>query len=164
MLSARKLYNLGMLLCIGLFTLSAYLQFSLGFSPCALCQLQRITLGIITFFFLIASVHNPSRKGINRYGWIIGSFSIIGTLLALRQVYIQSLPTEISPTCGMNLDYLLAVLPLDKAIKMAFQGAGECATVAWRFLWLTMAEWGLLFFVILAGLGFYPLWKARKVR
>lgn len=164
MLSARKFYNWGILLCIGLFAVTAYLQFSLGLSPCALCQLQRIALGIITFFFFIAAVHNPARKGIKRYGWVIGFFSIFGALLALRQVYIQSLPAQIAPTCGMNLDYLLGTLPLDDAIKMAFQGAGECRTVAWRFLWLTMAEWSLLFFVMLAGLGFYPLWKARKVR
>jgi disulfide bond formation protein DsbB len=70
-----------------------------------------------------------------------------GAALAGRQVWLQSLPKDQVPSCGMGLNYMLETLPLTDVVKKVFQGSGECAEKAWEFLHLSIAGWSLVFFI-----------------
>ena len=46
---------------------------------------------------------------------------------------------------------MLDVFPLSETVKMVFTGSGECAEVSWTFLTLSIAEWSLICFTLLAA-------------
>jgi disulfide bond formation protein DsbB len=50
---------------------------------------------------------------------------------------------------------MLDNFPLGDALKMVFTGSGECATVDWLFLGLSMPAWLLIAIVGLATAGFW---------
>jgi disulfide bond formation protein DsbB len=43
----------------------------------------------------------------------------------------------------------MRTFPLTDALKKAFTGSGECATVDWSFLGLSMPAWALIWFLLL---------------
>jgi disulfide bond formation protein DsbB len=57
--------------------------------------------------------------------------------------------------CGASLDYMLEVLPLAEVMAKVFTGSGECGTIDWRFLGLSMPAWVLAW---LLALGAWGLW------
>ena len=45
--------------------------------------------------------------------------------------------------------------PLGEALRLIFTGSGECATIDWSFLGLSMPAWVLICFVGLIAWGAY---------
>jgi disulfide bond formation protein DsbB len=74
--------------------------------------------------------------------------------LAARQVWLQSLPKDQVPACGMGLDYMLETLPLTETLRKVFEGSGECAEKSWEFLHLSIAGWTLVFFIAMIAASF----------
>ena len=62
-------------------------------------------------------------------------------LLASRQLYLQSLPAELVPSCAPDIDYLISTLPFLEVIILAFTGDGNCAEVLWTFLGISIPGW-----------------------
>ena len=59
---------------------------------------------------LIAALHNPEERGFSRLCFFPRPFFFsIGGVLAGRQIYLQSLPPDLVPSCGPDLDYLLEI-------------------------------------------------------
>ena len=115
--------------------------------PCPLCQLQRacvIGMGIV---FLVAALHNPGRMGATFYALLQLLIGGAGIGFATRHVWLQSLPKDQVPLCGMGLGYMLETLPFADVLKRVFEGSGECAVKSWEFLHLSIAGWTLVFFV-----------------
>jgi protein dithiol:quinone oxidoreductase len=147
-LPPRRLgYVLGFLVCAGLMGFALYLQFALDLEPCPLCILQRIAIVAMGVVFLIAAFHNPERPGATAYALLQLILGGAGAALALRQVWLQSLPKDQVPVCGMSLGYMLDTLPLGETLRKVLEGSGECAEKAWEFLHLSIAGWTLVFFV-----------------
>ena len=72
----------------------------------------------------------------------------------MRQLYLQSLPEELVPSCAPDMGYLLDSLPFFEVLLMAIQGDGNCAEVLWSFLGISIPGWLLIgFFLILAYLS-----------
>jgi protein dithiol:quinone oxidoreductase len=140
-------YVLGFLICAGLMGFALYLQFAMDLEPCPLCILQRIAIVAMGVVFLIAAFHNPERPGASAYALLQLILGGAGAALALRQVWLQSLPKDQVPVCGMSLGYMLDTLPLGETLRKVLEGSGECAEKAWEFLHLSIAGWTLVFFV-----------------
>ena len=153
MKSIRGVYFLGLLFCIGLFVVAAYLQFEKGLAPCPLCDLQRIAFAFITLCYLFALVHNPKNKGAIVYALLILLFAVLGGFFAGRQIWLQHQPPGSITSCGFGLEHLLRSLPFLDAMRTAVQGSAQCATVFWRFFGLSIPEWSMIFFVVLAVVG-----------
>ena len=77
-----------------------------------------------------------------------------GAAIAARQVWLQSLPKDQVPACGMGLDYMLETLPFSDVLQKVFEGSGECAEKGWEFLHLSIAGWTLVFFVAMIAVSF----------
>jgi len=142
-------YVLGLLVCIGLLSFGYYLQFVEQLEPCPLCIFQRICFMGMGLVFLVAIFHNPGRAGAGIYALLLMLIGGTGAALAGRQVWLQSLPKDQVPSCGMGLNYMLETLPLTDVVRKVFQGSGECAEKSWEFLHLSIAGWSLVFFVAL---------------
>ena len=103
-------------------------------------------------FALIASLHNPGRIGSLGYAVVQVLFFSIGGALAGRHIYLQSLPKDLVPSCGPDLDYLLEVFPVFEVLRMIILSDGSCAEVVWKFLGLSIPEWTILSFFALTAM------------
>jgi disulfide bond formation protein DsbB len=104
--------------------------------------------------FLVAIFHNPGRAGATVYALMQLVFGGAGAALAARQVWLQSLPKDQVPACGMSLNYMLETLPFADTLQKVLEGSGECAEKGWEFLHLSIAGWTLVFFVAMIAASF----------
>lgn len=137
-----------------------FLQSHLGLTPCPLCIFQRIGLIIMGGFALISALFNPKSMLVRLILWI-GSLAGIGwaTIVAARHVWLQHLPADQVPSCGPGLDYWMDTLPILQVFKEVFAGSGECATVDWTFMGLSIPEQSLILFAVLLIVHVLILWR-----
>ncbi|WP_372860031.1 disulfide bond formation protein B [Psychrobacter sp.] len=140
-----------------------FLQRYMGFSPCPLCIFQRIGLIIMGSFTLIAALFNPKSKAVRLVLWL-SSLAGIGwaTAVAGRHVWLQHLPADQVPSCGPGLDYWLDTLPILQVFKEVFAGSGECASVEWTFMGLSIPEQSLILFSLLLVVHGLILWRILR--
>ena len=149
--SFRAQCLLAFLACAGLLAFALYEQLHVGLVPCPLCIFQRIAFTATGVVFLVAGLHAPRHAvGQRVYALLALLAALVGAGIAGRHVWIQHLPPDQVPACGPGLDYLRELLPLSGVIRTVLSGSGECAKVDWTLLGLSMAEWGLVWFVLLA--------------
>jgi len=155
-------FFLGFIGCISLLGVGAYLQLVEDLEPCPLCISQRIAILLVGSIFLIAALHNPKRPGINRYA-ILGTLAALGgTAISIRHIWIQHLPPDKVPECGPGLDYVFDNFPLTDTLKLMLTGSGDCAKVDWTLLGLSIPEWTLMAFLMLATLSLLQIWNVRS--
>lgn len=137
-----------------------FLQRYMGFSPCPLCIFQRIGLMVMGGFALIAAIFDPKSKIVRLLLWL-GSLAGIGwaAVVAGRHVWLQHLPADQVPSCGPGLDYWLDTLPMQQVLKEVFAGSGECASIEWTFMGLSIPEQSLILFSILILVHLLILWR-----
>ncbi len=144
----RLIYTIIFLACAGLMAFGLYLQHAENLEPCPLCIFQRyafIATGVVA---LLAALHNPARVGQWVYGIALIAASGAGAVVAARQSWLQHNPPRILD-CGPDLAYMLNSFPLAQVLPKVFKGEGDCATVTWTFLGLSIPEWALLWFAVL---------------
>jgi disulfide bond formation protein DsbB len=147
-------YMLGFLVCAALLGFGYYLQFVEQLEPCPLCVFQRVCFMAMGVVFLVAVIHNPGRAGATVYALLQLVAGGAGAGFALRQLWLQSLPKDQVPACGMGLNYMLETLPLTAVVRRVLEGSGECAEKGWEFLHLSIAGWALVFFVAMVVASF----------
>ena len=150
----RIAFALGFLVCAGLLAWAFWLEHVEGLEPCPLCMFQRVAFVVIALVFLVGTFHNPGRLGAWIYAILLFLASAAGAALATRQVWLQSLPKDQVPACGMGIGYMLETMPFFDVIRRVLEGSGECAEKGWVFLGLSIAGWTLAFFVAIAVAGF----------
>jgi len=150
----RIAYFLAFGVCAGLIAYALYLQYIEGLEPCPLCQFQRACVIGMGLVFLVAGYHNPGRAGATGYAIVQLLLGGAGVAFATRQVWLQSLPKDQVPSCGMGLNYMLENLPFTDVLRKVFEGSGECAEKGWEFLHLSIAGWSLVFFVAMIVTAF----------
>jgi disulfide bond formation protein DsbB len=111
-----------------------------------------LALGLL---FLAAAAHDPVGWGRRVYAGLLGLAALATIGVALRHLYIQSLPEGSVPSCGASLEFMLKVFSLSEVLVKVLTGSGECAKVTWTFLGLAMPGWVLL---AALALGAYGLW------
>jgi disulfide bond formation protein DsbB len=146
--SPRTAYLAGFAVCAALMGYALYLQYVLELEPCPLCMFQRVVMSAMGVIFLIAAIHSPRRGGAIGYAVAQIAVGAIGVGLALRHLWIQSLPPDQVPACGMGIGYMLETLPLMDVIMRTLKGSGECAKVD-VVLGLSIPAWTLILFVVL---------------
>jgi protein dithiol:quinone oxidoreductase len=151
-LNNRRLGNfLGFVACAGLMVYALFAQHVLGLSPCPLCVFQRVAVISVGVLFLIAALHHPGTTGSRVYGVLIAIAALCGIGIAARHVWIQAQPPGTVVACGADLDFLLDIMPITQVVQKVLTGSGECGTVDWSFLGLSMPWWVLISLVVLAG-------------
>ncbi len=160
--NSRIWFLLGFLGCAALLAIGAYLQFIEEQEPCPLCISQRIAILLTGIVFLIAAVHNPGRTGIKTYSILGALAALAGASISTRHVWLQHLPPEEVPECGPGLEYVFENFPLSETIKLMLSGTGDCAEVSWTLLSLSIPEWTLIAFLMLALLSLLQIWNPEN--
>ena len=152
----RVLNFLGFLVCTGMMAYALYAEHKLLLDPCPLCIFQRIAVIGMGIGFLLLAIHDPSPGWARRiYLGIFALFAIEGLIVAGRHVWLQHLPADEVPSCGPGLGYMLDNFPFSDALKMVFTGSGECASVDWSFIGLSMPTWVLIGIIGLTAAGLW---------
>ena len=161
-LMPRLGYAAGFVTCGALLGFALYLQHFQGQDPCPLCIFQRIAFTALMIVFLVAALHGPGRTGATIYGGLQVLVAAVGVAIASRHVWLQHLPKDRVPECGPGLDYILGKYSALGALQKVLAGSGECAESGWRLLGLSIAEWSLLWLVLLGAYAAYLIVAARR--
>ena len=160
-MSPRIYFALPALVCAGLLGFGYYLQYFDHQDPCPLCLVQRGFYYLVLLVFAVAAVQSPGRKGISIYCAVATLFALGGFGVAARQVWLQHLPADQVPACGPDLYFMVENFPLGRMLEKLFMGSGQCAEVNWMFLGLSIAEWSLAWFAVLALYAFWLGFRRR---
>ena len=134
-----------------------YFQNHLQLEPCYLCITQRVFIIAIAVVCALALLHNPAQRGQKIYAGISTLLAIIGSYFSVKQLWLQSLPEDQVPACGVPVDYLFDVFSLSEAISHLLKGDGNCAEVQWQMLSISMPGWVLVAFIGYMVVGIFQI-------
>ena len=137
-------------ICAGLIVFAMVLQHAMDLEPCPMCILQRYAFIGVAMVALIAAIHDPGGPARWIYSVLIVIFAGTGAGIAARHAWLEHNPPQLFD-CGADLGYMVEALPLAEVLPMIFRGTGDCTEVLWRFLGLSIAEWALVWFLILVA-------------
>ena len=140
---------------------AVYVQLVMGIVPCPLCILQRLAYLLIGAVVIIALLHRSQGLAQDIYFGLSIVFALFGLVVALRQVWLQLVPPEMSGVCGPGLNELVHSLPPGELHHKIFYGAGDCGLVHWTALGLSMAGWSAVCFLLVFVMG---LWGWMRLR
>lgn len=140
--------------CALLLGVGFILQYQVGLTPCPLCILQRFFFALTGLTALIAFIQKADIAKTKIYSGIMIAFSLIGGLIAARQVWLQYAPVNLlAAPCAPWLGSLTDV------IKSVFNATADCAERGWTLLTLSIPEWSLISFIILIFVSSISFWK-----
>ncbi len=144
-----------------------YFQLHLELTPCPLCMFQRATLVCVAFICVLGLLQRPKVIGQKIYSLLILAASIGGASFAGRQVWLQHLPPESVPTCGIDPIYrwtesMGESFSFFQMIRTVLEGSGDCAEIDWALAGVSMGGWMLLIFTCMAVLSLYLTIKSPK--
>jgi disulfide bond formation protein DsbB len=142
------------LVCGGMLCVALVMEHVMGLAPCPLCMMQRLWIAIVGLIIYASLLHNP-RLGIYPLAGMLASLA--GGGFSIRQLWLQSLPADQVPACGPDLQYMLESFPLADVLIAMTSGTGDCATVSWSLLGVSIPGWVLLGFIGLFALCFAQL-------
>jgi len=151
----RQLNLAGFLVCAGMMAYALYAEHNLLLMPCPLCVFERMAVIALGTVFLIAALHNPAGWGGRAYAVLMLAAAGAGIGVAGRHVWLQNLPADQVPACGAGYDYLMETLPFAEALSVIFSGSGECASIDWLFLGLSMPAWVFISLVVVGSAGIW---------
>ncbi|MCG7600406.1 disulfide bond formation protein B [Halomonas sp. McH1-25] len=158
--SIRQWSVVGLAFCALMMGVALWLQYGVGLEPCPLCIFQRVAVLSAAAVFLVAAIHNPRGWGGSIYG-VLGLAAVGGGIaVAGRHVWLQSLPPDQVPSCGPGLDYMMEVLPLWDVLSRVLSGSGECAEIDGIWLGLSLPQWTLIGFAILAVVPLFMTFRS----
>jgi disulfide bond formation protein DsbB len=141
---------------------SFYFQYFKGLQPCPLCIMQRIC--VFGLFFLTSlGLYLGSIARAHHVAFFQGCVALMGTYFASRQLWLENFASEQGATCMPGLDTLMQYFSWTDVAKALFFGSGDCATVTWEWMGISMPGWALLYFVFMfVGALFLFLRTFRK--
>jgi len=157
----RLLFSLILLGCAALLTTAIFISPFKDMNPCPMCMMQRAVFIALGALALIAVLHNPVYLGQKVYAAFLALISVGGASIAIRQLWLQSLPEDQVPACGPGIDYMIDVFPLLEVIEMSLRGTGDCAKVQWTLFNLSIPAWSLVAFIGITVLAAFILFRKR---
>jgi disulfide bond formation protein DsbB len=149
-LRARVWFLLVAVICASLLGYALYVQHAMFLDPCPLCIFQRVAFLWIGSVALLAALHNPTGAVRWVYTILVLLGCATGAAIAVRHVWLQNLPPDQVPECGMGLNYMLDTMPFADVLRQVFYGSGECAQIDWTFAGLSMPAWTLVWYILIA--------------
>ena len=143
-MNSRWLFGGIALVCASLLAYGFYLQYVEFLDPCPLCMVQRVFFAAIGVTALLGFFHGGIPKF---YAAVVALFALLGAGVAGRQIWLQHTPGAEMLECGAGLGTMLNTLPFFEVIATVLKGTGDCATVVWTFLGLSIPEWAILCFI-----------------
>lgn len=131
---------------LALLAVALYLQHGLNMLPCPLCVLQRYAFAAVAIVCLVAAALSPNGQ---RAGAGIGTLAALaGLAVAGWHLWIKAHPNV---SCGIDpLETSLNTIPTARLLPFLFQADGLCTTEYAPIIGLSIPQWSLIWFAILA--------------
>ncbi|KKW67016.1 disulfide bond formation protein B [Lampropedia cohaerens] len=143
--STRRLLAIIAVAAACLLAFAIYLQHAVGLVPCPMCIVQRYALTAVILTAGIGALWGH-RLWLGLWGALALVSAGFGAFVAARQSWMQWYPPEIL-TCGRDFYGIMERrIPLRDKIPALFQGTGDCVTVDWTLLGLSIANWSFIAF------------------
>lgn len=158
----RVLGAVAFFVCAALLAIAFYMEYVLFLEPCPLCMAQRIAFagfGLTGLAMALVPATATRTKVFASFGVL---FSLGGLALAARQLWLQSLPADQIPDCAPGLYYMIESLPFTQVLQSMLLGTGDCASVQWQFLGLSIPGWTAVAFSVMAIKAAALPWFARS--
>lgn len=162
--SFRQLFVFGAMLCLSLLCAAYLLEYAKELTPCPLCLLQRYDFFLITFLFLLGAIWPKNKRWRLWISSLVLVFSVIGMLIASRQVWLQSLPPDQVPPCTAGFERLLSFHSLTETLAIVIRSSGECGVVDYRIMGFSLALWSLFVFILLIFYAIILIFVEKKRR
>lgn len=157
----RIIFLLIFLGCVALIGYALYLQSMEGLLPCPLCVAQRIAYWCLGITALLAFLQDPQKMGRRIYSSLMLVFALLGATIAGRHIWLIRYPESFE--CGISPEEaFLNALPIAEWWPSMFEANGDCADVSWQLLSLTIPDWSLIAFLLLAGATVFLLITKRS--
>jgi disulfide bond formation protein DsbB len=159
--SFRQQFLFGFVICAALLGYAFFVQFQLGIQPCPFCIFQRLCFAALGLVFLLGALHAPRAAGA-RQAWGVLAFvaAAAGMGYAGRHSWVQLYPPEL-PSCGPGLNFIVEQHSWLGAARKVLQATGDCSSIDWQFLGLSMPMWALFWFVVLGFGAVYAAFQRR---
>ncbi|RZA13179.1 MAG: disulfide bond formation protein B, partial [Lysobacteraceae bacterium] len=159
--SFRSQFLAGFAICAALLGYAFHVQFQLGIQPCPFCIFQRLCFATMGIVFLLGALHAPRRPGA-RKAWGLLAFvaGAAGMGISGRHAWVQMHPPPM-PICTPSWNFLVEQNSWLGVVRKVLLANGDCSSIDWRLLGLTMPMWCLVFFVALALGGLYAGFRRR---
>ncbi len=139
----------GFAISFALVILALVIQTTYQLEPCPLCITQRmIFMGLGLAFLLSMCLRHTLINLLLGLGQII--IALTGAGVAIRHWWIQAHKGQMWVDCGVGFDYMFENFPFKKIMTLIFRGTGDCASIDWTFLGLTLPQLALIAFLSLA--------------
>jgi disulfide bond formation protein DsbB len=131
---------------IALLAVALYLQHGLDMLPCPLCVLQRYAFAAVAIVCLVTAGLSPNGQ---RAGAGLGTLAALaGLAIAGWHLWIKAHPNV---SCGIDpLETSLNTIPTARLLPFLFQADGLCTTEYAPIVGLSIPQWSLIWFAILA--------------
>lgn len=129
-----------------------YLQHAEYLDPCPWCVVQRIGFLLIAVLALIGLLHRPARGGAIVYGFVGALIGLAGVLAAGYQIWLQSDSKRAGACVGSTVERVLDTLAIGDLWPGFLQYDGPCTLQPWSMFGLSIPEWSLAWFVVLAAM------------
>ena len=159
LLSGRSGYIIGFVACFATVASALVIQTQYNLEPCPLCITQRMFFMGLGVLFLIGAFIPPTSLLQKLFTGLQVLTALGGAGWAIRHWYLQANKESMIADCGVGFDYMFDNFPLEKMFKLIFKGTGDCATIDWTFLGLTLPQLGLISFIVF---GLYAIYLLKK--
>ncbi len=153
----RTLLLLIALYCAALLFFAMILVRVVGLTPCPLCIVQRFFYALVGLSALVGYMAWWPRLGVRAAGALVTFFAFLGWLVALRNVWLQHFPVANASDSGCAVSFGSFI----DDVVLALGGTGNCATVDWTLIGLSIADWSLIAFTGLAAAGIWIYLKGK---
>lgn len=139
---------------------SIFAQYVLGMNPCVMCIQQRMALLGIALLALLALLIPKNKLGRSLSVLLMGAPAAFGLYVATKQIYLQSLPPEMQPSCGAPWTFRLRNAPMLDLYEWFIRGTGACGEV-YKVLGIALPVWSALFFSFVLLLLIFAWWQTN---
>ena len=138
-------------------------QYVFGLDPCVLCIVQRLCVLAVGLLALAAAFFRQSGKAVRAVSALaVAAPAAYGAGVALYQLWIQSLPPGMAPSCGAPWTFRLKNWPLFDWFEPIVRGFGNCAEPDYVFS-VPLPVWSAAYFAFVLLLVCAAWWKSRKL-
>ena len=138
---------------------SYFLEFFYGFSPCVICEVQRLSLYPIIILTLIDMLKSQRITAfLTRFFRL--AITVFAVYLGIHRLKLIASPELVNGTCLPKLSILIKYQGFMAAWKQLFIGSTSCAEVNWSIWGLNLPEitlivFSCLLFIIVAEIILY---------
>ena len=160
--SFRVQFLLGFLVCASLLGYALYVQFVQALEPCPSWICPPLAFAATGVSCLLGAWHGPrSSSGRRVYGVLAFIAAAVGIGIAGRHSWVQVFPPAM-PSCGPGWDYMIETNTWLGVVQKVLFAKGDCSTIDWSFLGLSMPMWSMVWFIALAVWALWAGFRARK--